>query len=42
LNDAVDEPTALALLAEKVSDATSSELDQLEFRIRQRRKELGK
>lgn len=41
LEGSLDEPTALALLAEKVSDATSSELDQLELRIRLRRKALG-
>lgn len=42
LDGSLDEPAALALLAERVSDATSSELDQLELRIRLRRKALGK
>lgn len=42
LDGSVDEPTALALLAEKVSDASSAELDDLELRIQQRRKALRK
>ncbi len=42
LDGAVDEPTALALLAEKVCDASSSDLDELELRIQQRRKALRK
>jgi predicted transcriptional regulator len=42
LEGALDEPSALALLAEKVSDATAKELDELEALIRRRRRELGK
>jgi predicted transcriptional regulator len=42
LDGVVDEPTALALLVEKVSDASATELDELERRIQQRRKALRK
>lgn len=42
LAGSVDEPTALALLAEKVSEATATELDDLEALIRRRRRELGR
>jgi predicted transcriptional regulator len=41
LDGSVDEPTALALLAEKVSEASAEELDDLEALIRERRKELN-
>jgi predicted transcriptional regulator len=41
LDGSVDEPTALALLAEKVSEASAEELDDLEALIRERRKELA-
>jgi predicted transcriptional regulator len=41
LDGSVDEPTALALLAEKVSEASAEELDDLEALIRERRKELS-
>jgi predicted transcriptional regulator len=40
LRGAVDEPTALALLSEKVSEASADELDELEVLIRERRQEL--
>jgi predicted transcriptional regulator len=40
LRGAVDEPTALALLSEKVSEASADELDELEALIRERRQEL--
>lgn len=40
LERAVDSPRALAMLAEKVSAASASELDELEVLIRRRRKEL--
>jgi predicted transcriptional regulator len=42
LDASVDEPTALALLAEKVSDASESELDALDALIQERRRELKK
>jgi hypothetical protein len=42
LESSLDEPGALALLAEKVSEATAGELDELETLIKRRRKELGK
>jgi predicted transcriptional regulator len=42
LESSLDEPSALALLAEKVSEATEHELDELEALIKRRRKELGK
>ncbi len=42
LDRSIDETTALALLAEKVSEATATELDDLEALIQRRRKELGK
>jgi predicted transcriptional regulator len=42
LDRSVDEPTALALLAEKVSEASASELDDLEAVIQRRRRELGR
>lgn len=42
LESSLDEPGALALLAEKVSEATAGELDELEALIKRRRKELGK
>lgn len=42
LDRSIDEPTALALLAEKVSEASASELDDLEALIQRRRKELEK
>lgn len=42
LRGAVDEPTALALLSEKVSEASADELDELEALIRERRQELGR
>lgn len=37
-----DDLTTMALLAEKVSDASASELDELEALIQRRRKALGK
>jgi predicted transcriptional regulator len=40
LDGAVARPRAMAMLAEKVSDASAGELDQLEALIRQRREEL--
>ncbi len=40
LDRSIDEPTAFALLAEKVCDATASELDELESLIQRRRQEL--
>lgn len=42
LERAVDGPQALVMLAEKLSEASSAQLDELEALIRQRRKELGK
>lgn len=42
LEGALDEQQALAMLVEKVSASSSSELDELEELIRRRRKELGK
>jgi predicted transcriptional regulator len=42
LDRAVGGRQALAMLAEKVSEASSAELDELELIIRRRRKELGK
>lgn len=41
LDGALDEHRALAMLAEKVSEASSSELEELEKLIRRRRRELG-
>jgi predicted transcriptional regulator len=41
LEGAVAAPRAIALLAEKVSEASAPELDQLEALIRRRRQELG-
>lgn len=41
LDEAVGGPQALAMLAEKVSEASSGQLDALEALIRQRREELG-
>lgn len=41
LDGAVGEHQALAMLAEKVSEASVSELDELEALIQQRRRELG-
>lgn len=41
LKSSLDEPSALALLAEKVSEASALELDELEALIKRRRKELG-
>lgn len=41
LDRAVAAPQAMSMLAEKVSEASVSELDELEALIRQRRKELG-
>ncbi|HKP61140.1 MAG TPA: BlaI/MecI/CopY family transcriptional regulator [Polyangiales bacterium] len=41
LDGAVAAPTAIAMLAEKVSEASAGELDHLEALIRQRRTELG-
>ena len=41
LDGVVGGETALVLLAEKVSEASSDELDQLELLIRRRRKDLG-
>ena len=40
LDGALDTPGAMAMLAERVSDASAGELDQLEALIRRRRKEL--
>ena len=40
LDRSIDEPTALALLAEKVSEASATELDDLEALIQRRRQEL--
>lgn len=42
LDGSVGERRALAMLVEKVSESSSSELDELEALIRRRRKELGK
>jgi predicted transcriptional regulator len=42
LKRSVDEPTALVLLAERVWEASTSELDELEELIRKRRKELDR
>lgn len=42
LEDAVGGDRAMALLAEKVSEASSNELDELERLIRQRRESLKK
>lgn len=42
LEGAVDAPQAMAMLAEKVSEASAAELDNLEALIRQRREELCK
>jgi predicted transcriptional regulator len=42
LDDAVGQHQALALLAEKVSAASAKDLDELERRIQERRKELRK
>lgn len=42
LESSLDEPGALALLAEKVSEASACELDELEALIKRRRRELGK
>lgn len=41
LDQAVGGPQALAMLAEKVSEASARELDELEALIRRRRRELG-
>ena len=41
LDGAVGAPTAMAMLAEKVSEASAGELDRLEALIQQRRTELG-
>lgn len=41
LEGAVGAPGAIAMLAEKVSEASASELDALEALIRRRRRELG-
>lgn len=41
LDGAVGSPQALAMLAEKVSEASSNDLDELEALIRRRRKELA-
>lgn len=42
LDGAVDGQQAMAMLAEKVSEASAGELDDLEAVIRQRRRELGR
>ncbi len=42
LEGAIDGPQAIAMLAEKVSEASAADLDKLEALIRQRRGELGK
>lgn len=42
LDGAVGGPRALAMLVEKVSEASTGELDELEALIRQRREELGR
>lgn len=42
LDGAVDGPQAMAMLAEKVSEASAAELDKLEALIHQRREELDK
>lgn len=42
LDEAVGAPGAMAMLAEKVSEASAGELDALEASIRRRREELGK
>jgi predicted transcriptional regulator len=42
LDGAVGAPRAMAMLAEKVSEASASELDALEALIRRRRRELEK
>lgn len=42
LNGAVDGQQAMAMLAEKVSEASAAELDKLEALIQQRREELEK
>lgn len=41
LEGAVGGPQAMAMLAEKVSEASADELDELEALIRQRREDLG-
>lgn len=41
LDNAVAAPQALAMLSEKVSEASAGELDMLEAMIRRRRRELG-
>ena len=41
LDGAVGAPRAMAMLAEKVSEASATELDALEAIIRRRRRELG-
>lgn len=41
LKGAVGTPAAIAMLAERVSEATATELDELELLIRRRREELG-
>lgn len=42
LDGAVDSRQAIAMLAEKVSEASSNELDELEALIHRRREELGR
>ena len=42
LDGAVAAPQAMAMLVEKVSEASASELDALEALIRRRRRELGR
>lgn len=42
LEGAVGAPGAMAMLVEKVSEASARELDELEALIRRRRRELGK
>lgn len=42
LDSAVGGSQAIAMLAEKVSEATAGELDELEAVIRRRRRELGR
>lgn len=41
LNHSVAPPRAIAMLAERVADASADELDALEVFIKQRRRELG-
>lgn len=41
LHGVVEAPRALAMLSERVGEASSTELDELEALIRRRRKELG-